>query len=87
MAIIRKKITPAYFADVESGKKNFEFRLADFAVAEGDTLILQEWDPAGKSYTGREICKKVSYVGKFSLDSFGQREQLEKDGFYILSLE
>ena len=87
MTIIKKKIQPAYFDAVQSGKKKFEFRVADFVVAEGDTLLLQEWDPATKAYTGREIEKKVSYVGTFTLDSFGQREQLEKDGFYILSLE
>ncbi len=87
MAIIKKKAWPALFDAVASGKKNFDFRVADFGVTEGDTLVLQEWDPATTAYTGREIEKKVSYVGKFTLDSFGQRVELEKSGFYILSLE
>ena len=87
MAIIKKKTWPELFEAVASGKKNFDFRLADFTVAEGDTLVLEEWDPAASAYTGRKIEKKVSYVGRFSLDSFGQREQIEKEGFYILSLE
>ncbi|OHA28498.1 MAG: hypothetical protein A3C08_01905 [Candidatus Taylorbacteria bacterium RIFCSPHIGHO2_02_FULL_47_18] len=87
MKIIKKKIHPEYFDAVASGKKCYEFRVADFNVAEGDVLVLQEWDPSEKKYTGRELQKKISYVGKFTLDSFGQREALEKNGFYILSLE
>jgi hypothetical protein len=87
MATIKKKVWKDYYDEVASGKKSFDMRLADFAVAEGDTLLLQEWDPASKAYTGREIEKKVSYVGRFTLDSFGQRTQLEHAGFYILSLE
>lgn len=87
MAIIKKKIQRQYFDDINSGKKKYEFRVADFEVKEGDTLLLQEWDPESNSYTGREIEKKVTYVGKFDIDSFGQREQMEKNGFYILSIE
>lgn len=87
MKTIKKKIHPEYFEAVASGKKLYEFRVADFEVAEGDMLILQEWNPETKKYTGRELQKGVSYVGKFTLDSFGQREALEKHGFYILSLE
>ena len=87
MKTIKKKIHPEYFEEVASGKKRYEFRVADFEVAEGDTLFLQEWDPQTKSYTGRKLEKKISYVGKFTLDSFGQRAALEQHGFYILSLE
>lgn len=87
MKIIKKKIHPKYFDAVVSGKKRYEFRAADFEVAEGDTLLLQEWDPNTKKYTGRELPKKITYVRKFTFDSFGQREALEKHGFYILSLE
>lgn len=87
MKTIKKKIHPEYFEAVASGNKRYEFRVADFDVTEGDTLLLQEWNPKTKSYTGRELTKKISYVGKFTIDSFGQREALEKHGFYILSLE
>ncbi len=87
MNVIKKKILPEYFDAIASGKKRYEFRVADFAVAEGDTLFLQEWDSQKKRYTGRELQKKVSYVGQFTMDSFNQREALEKHGFYILSLE
>ena len=40
--VIRKKIWPKYFGLVKSRKKNFEIRLADFRIKEGDVLILEE---------------------------------------------
>ena len=86
MAIICKKLWPEYYDDMASGRKSFEFRVADFDVKEGDTLLLEEWDPKTESYTGRKVEKKVSYVGKFDLDTFAQKELLLKHGCYILSL-
>ena len=65
---IEKKIWPEYFDAVTSGKKKYELRLNDFEVNEGDTLLLEEWDPATKAYTGRSIEKKVTYVLKSKLD-------------------
>ncbi len=87
MSEVKKKIWPGGFEAVASGKKKFEFRLADFDVKEGDTLVLEEWDPATKQYTGRKIEKKVGYVQKFGLDDYGQRRELEEKGFYIIQLE
>jgi ASC-1-like (ASCH) protein len=55
MAIIKKKIWPEHFEQVTSGKKKFELRVNDFEINEGDTLILEEWDPKIKEYTGRQI--------------------------------
>ena len=54
---IEKKILPEYFELVLSGKKKYDFRLADFDINEGDTLILKEWDKGSQSFTGREIEK------------------------------
>ena len=68
MAIIKKKIWPTYFDAVASGKKRYELRLNDFEVNEGDMLVLEEWDPETKEYTGRRIEKKVTYVGRFKID-------------------
>jgi hypothetical protein len=87
MAVIRKKIYPEYFDLVMKGRKKFEFRVADFDIEEGDTFVLQEWNPKTKKFTGRSIIKKVSYMIKLDLDSFGQRDLLEKNGFYILQLD
>lgn len=88
MAVIKKKTWPEHFEVVLSGKKKCEFRLNDFEVGEGDILVLQEWDPKTKQYTGREVEKKVTYVGKFQLDNlFGQEEEIKEKGFLIISME
>jgi len=84
MAIIKKKIWPEYFKLVKSGKKKFELRLADFRAKKGDILILEEYNPKTKKYTGRKIKKKVKYVLKFNLNDFGQKEGIEKKGLYII---
>lgn len=68
MKKIKKKIWPEYFEAVKSGKKTYELRLNDFKVNEGDTLVLEEWDPKKKEYTGRSLEKKVLSVNKFKID-------------------
>ena len=87
MAIIKKKIWTEYFDLVNSGKKKFELRLADFDIKEGDTLILEEWDSKNKKYTGRKIEKKVSYVLKFKLDDFGQKEEINDKGLIVIQMQ
>ena len=90
MARIVKKILPEYFDAIASGKKKFEFRVADFDVTEGDTLVLEEWDnmdKAARKPTGRILEKTITYVKKFDPNTFGQKEDLEKYGFYVLSIE
>ena len=84
MVVIKKKIWPKHFELIKSKKKRFEFRLADFKVREGDTLILEEWDPKKKKYTGRKIRRKVKFFLKFDLNDFGQKKELEQKGFYII---
>ncbi len=88
MAIVKKKIWPEYFEEVASGKKNFEVRLNDFDISEGDTFVLEEWDPKTKSYTDRSIEKKVTYVRKFKIDSlFWPEEEIKEKGLQIISIE
>jgi len=89
MAVIKKKIWPQNFEAVKAGKKRHDMRLADFDVQEGDTLVLEEWDPDTGKYTGRSIEKKVSYVSKFKMDSvpFWAEQEIREKGFQIISLE
>jgi len=87
MAIVKKKIWPKYFELISSGKKRFELRLADFDVQEGDTLILEEWNPETKEYTGRTIEKKIDYISKFNLDFFGQEQEVKDKGIFIIQFE
>lgn len=73
------KILPQWFADVMTGKKNFEIRRYDRDFQEGDYLLLKEWDKG--RYTGREITKRIQYIyegdGTYGLS----------DEFCILGLE
>ncbi len=89
--VIKKKCWPEYFDAIASGKKKFEFRLADFEINDGDTLILQEYDPKTKTYTGRSAETTVTYVGKKTNPRDWTYnwtpEQIEKYGFYILSID
>lgn len=63
-------------------------RIDDFEVEEGDTLILREWDPDIKEYTGRKIEKKVTDVSRFKIDElFWPKEEIEKKGIQIISLD
>ncbi len=88
MKTIRKKIWPEYFEAVLSGKKKYELRLNDFEVSEGDTLILEEWDPKTEQYSGRSTERKVTYVGKFKIDKlFWSEEQIKEKGLQIISME
>ena len=61
--------------------------LNDFDVKEGDTLVLEEWDPKTKEYTGRKMEKEVGYVLKFKLDDFGQKKEIEEKGLQIIQLK
>jgi ASC-1-like (ASCH) protein len=84
-----KRKRPDYFEEILSGKKKFELRLADFEIKEGDTLVLREYDPKTKDYTGREIEKKVSYIIKTKGSGFHNHtpEEIEKYGWQIIQLD
>ena len=86
MRTIKKKIWPKWFELVKSGEKKFELRLADFKIEQGDVLLLEEWDPKIKQYTGRKIRKKVKYALRFKLDDFGQEKEIKKKGLYVIQL-
>ncbi|HVY01852.1 MAG TPA: DUF3850 domain-containing protein [Candidatus Nanoarchaeia archaeon] len=81
-----KKVLPEYFQNILEGKKNYELRLADWKCNEGDVLLLKEWDSKSKKFTGREIRKRVTYVGKTKDMSFWSKEDVEKYGYQIISL-
>ncbi len=88
MTIIKKKIWPKYFEAIASGKKKYELRLNDFDVHDGDILFFEEWDPETNLYTGRNLQKVVTYVGKFRISElFWSQEEIEKYGIQIISLE
>lgn len=56
------KTWPEYFNRVLDGSKSFEIRRADRPFNVGDTLLLREWKPMAREYTGREVRKLVTYT-------------------------
>ncbi|MEK6927267.1 MAG: DUF3850 domain-containing protein [Nanoarchaeota archaeon] len=83
---IEKKCWPDSFNKILSGEKTYELRLGDFECKSGDVLVLKEWDPETKDYTGRVIEKKVGHVGMVSGNLYWKQEDIEKYGFQIISL-
>lgn len=87
---IEKKVWPEYFKQIVDGKKTFELRLNDFDISEGDTIVLNEWDPETKDYTGRTLEKQVGYVGKWKIDDltkFWSRKDIDDKGIQVISLK
>ncbi len=56
------KCWPDFYAPLESGEKTFELRKDDRGFHAGDTLVLREWLPTAKEYTGREMRRTVTYL-------------------------
>lgn len=81
---IEKKAQPESFRRIKSGKNNFELRLADFRCKPGDVLVLREWDPKRKEYTGRKIEKKVASVYRTKGQKFYTKKDVDRYGFQII---
>ncbi|MFH1589389.1 MAG: DUF3850 domain-containing protein [archaeon] len=84
---IEKKTWPEYFQKILDGDKTFELRLADWDCKQGDTLVLREWDPKTKDYTGRVMEKTVTYVAKTKNLKFFSEEEIKKYGYQIISFK
>lgn len=87
MTVIRKKAWPELFEAVLSGKKKFDLRLGDVNMKEGDILVLEEFDPETKKYSGRKIEKKISFVLKTKENSFWNTKEIDKYGFIVVSFD
>ncbi len=85
MRIIEKKTWPELFEKVKLRKKNFDVRLADFKCSPGDILVLKEWDPKLKKYTGRSLRRKAKLVLKTKdLETFWSKSDIKKHGFQVI---
>jgi len=84
---IKKKIWPEFFQRILDGDKTFELRLADFECKPGDILVLEEWNPETKEYTGRVLEKKVTYVTKTKNIKFWPEKDIEKYGYQIIAFK
>jgi hypothetical protein len=69
---------------VLSGEKKFELRLADWECRVGDVLVLREWDPKIKEYTGRTVEKKVSCIVKTKGQKLFPEEDVARYGWQVI---
>ena len=83
--IIKKKSWPNGFEAILNRRKKFDLRLADFECNEGDILVLEEFDPKTKKYTGRKMEKTVGYVLKSKEIKFWDEKEMREKGFQIIS--
>lgn len=84
MAEIRKKKLPKWFNLAKKKKKNAEFRLADFKIKPGDILVMEEWNPKKKKYTGRVLRRKVKRATKVNPFDFYKVRDIKKYGCYLI---
>jgi hypothetical protein len=63
MALHVLKTWPDAFAAVLSGDKTADFRRNDRNFQVGDDLLLKEWDPQRRSFTGHYVnCGPITHV-------------------------
>lgn len=62
MKIHELKTWPEFFEPILSGEKRFELRFDDRGFRAGDKLLLREYLPKTKQYTGRETQVNVLYI-------------------------
>lgn len=61
--------------------------MGDFEIKEEDELLLREWNPETKEYTGWEIKKKVSYSVNTKDVNFWRKEDVNKYGYQFIQIE
>lgn len=89
MAIVEKKIWSEYFKEMKAGKKRVQIRLADFDLKKGDTLVLKEWNPKKKIFTGKSVKFKINKIFKIPEDliKFYPLKYIRKYGVYVIEME
>ncbi len=85
MTKIHKKTWMPYFQKIVDGKKTFDARLANFDCKVGDVLVLEEYNPKIKKYTGRKLEKKISFILNTKTQKFWSQSDIKKNGLLILS--
>jgi len=86
MREIIKKCSQEFFTEVLAGRKKFELRLDDEDYSVGDILVLKEKDENLK-LTGREVRKKITFVLKTKELKYFKKEDVERYGFVVMSLD
>ena len=85
--ILKKKTWPEAFEKILSGEKTFDARLVNFKCKVEDILILEEYNPKTKRYTGRKIEKKVTFVLNTKTQKFWSQSDIKKYGLQIIAFK
>ena len=56
------KIWPDYFMAVCFKRKTFELRKNDRNYTPGDHVVMREWDPMTRKYTGQKIEATIGWI-------------------------
>jgi ASC-1-like (ASCH) protein len=70
------KLETTYFGSVLAGLKTFEIRFNDRDYKVGDILVLKEFNPFTKEFTGRVLEMKVTYLTNFA----------QQDGYVVMAI-
>jgi len=84
---IKKKTWTEAFEKILAGEKTFDARLANFDCKPGDVLILEEYDPDKKKYTGRKIEKEVTFVLNTRKQKYWSQSDISKIGLQIIAFK
>ena len=64
------KIWPAHFKELSEGNRTYDVRKDDRGYRVGDLVRLREWDPSRKTYSGKGMVLRVTWVNRLaSIDS------------------
>jgi len=80
------KCWPEFFEPISLGRKTHDLRRSDdrdFSV--GDRLLLREYDPASREYTGRELTADITYITSADMPCALSQDALHPN-FCILSI-
>jgi ribosomal protein S17 len=84
---IHKKTWKEAFKKIASGEKTFDARLANFGCKIGDILVLEEYDPIAKKYTGRKIEKKITFVLNTNKQKYWSQSDIKRYGILIMGFK
>ncbi|HUC95290.1 MAG TPA: DUF3850 domain-containing protein [Candidatus Saccharimonadales bacterium] len=84
---IKKKTWSEAFEKILSGEKTFDARLANFDCKPGDILVLEEYDPKIKKYTGRKIEKEITFVLNTKKQKYWSQADIKNIGLQIIAFK
>jgi hypothetical protein len=84
---IRKKTWPEAYEKILSGDKTFDARLANFECKPGDILVLEEYDPKLKKYTGRKVEKEITFILNTNKQKYWSQSDIKKFGLQIIAFK